>query len=51
MVLASGGVLLQMLPGAFESDIDRIEENLKSVPSVTQMLADGLTPVQMAENS
>lgn len=49
MVLASGGVLLQMLPGAFESDIDRIEENLKSVPSVTQMLADGLTPVQMAE--
>ena len=49
MVLASGGVLLQMLPGAFESDIDRIEENLKSVPSVTRMLADGLTPLQMAE--
>lgn len=49
MVLASGGVLLQMLPGAFESDIDRIEENLKTVPSVTQMLAEGLTPVQMAE--
>jgi molecular chaperone Hsp33 len=49
MVLASGGVLLQMLPGAFESDIDRIEENLKGVPSVTRMLADGLTPVEMAE--
>ena len=49
MVLASGGVLLQMLPGAFESDIDRIEENLKTVPSVTRMLADGLTPVEMAE--
>ena len=49
MVLASGGVLLQMLPGAFESDIDRIEENLKTVPSVTKMLADGLTPLQMAE--
>ena len=49
MVLASGGVLLQMLPGAFDSDIDRIEENLKTVPSVTHMLAEGLTPVQMAE--
>ncbi len=49
MVLASGGVLLQMLPGAFESDIDRIEENLKTVPSVTQMLANGLTPVEMAK--
>ncbi len=49
MVLASGGVLLQMLPGAFESDIDRIEENLKDMPSVTRMLAEGMTPLQMAE--
>lgn len=49
MVLASGGVLLQMLPGAFESDIDRIEENLKDMPSVTRMLADGMTPLDMAK--
>lgn len=37
-VVAAGGFLLQLLPGAKEKTIAMLEENLKKIPSVTDLL-------------
>lgn len=49
-VKRAGGYIAQLLPGAFDSDIDQLEENVNQLPSVTQMLENGLTPEQIAES-
>ncbi len=46
-VLLSGGLLIQLLPGATDADIDRLEENIAKLEPVTTMLAKGLTPLEM----
>lgn len=46
-VAASGGYLLQLLPGADEATIARLERLLPIVPPVSTMLRDGLTPEQI----
>ena len=43
-VLHAGGYLLQLLPGAAERTIVKIEETVKNILSVTQMLSQGNTP-------
>ncbi len=43
-VKAAGGYLLQLLPGAPEEVIGRLEENIRRVGAVTRLLEDGLTP-------
>lgn len=43
-VLHAGGYLLQLLPGAREEVVSQIEETVRNIPSVTQMLSQGLTP-------
>jgi molecular chaperone Hsp33 len=43
-VQAAGGYLIQLLPFADEKCIDIIEENLKKVPPVSSMYAQGMTP-------
>ena len=43
-VLQAGGFLLQLLPGAGEETIGRLERNLDGLPAVTRMLSDGVTP-------
>lgn len=43
-VLKAGGFLIQLLPTADDTTIDAVEEGLQGLPSVTAMLADGLTP-------
>lgn len=43
-VLASGGYIIQLLPGAPEDCIDRLEENIRLAGPVTPMLERGLTP-------
>ncbi len=43
-VRQSGGFIIQMMPFATEETISQIEENLKNVTSVTDMLDQGLTP-------
>ena len=45
----AGGFLLQLLPGADEAEISQLEENIKDLPSVTQMLEDGMTPTEIAQ--
>ena len=42
-VLVSGGFLLQLLPGADNSTIDKIEKNLEKLEPVTTMLAKGMS--------
>ena len=40
-VKAAGGFLAQPLPGASEEDIDRLEQNIGKLSSVTQLLTGG----------
>lgn len=47
-VKKAGGYLIQLLPFAPESCIDKLEENIKKLPSVTQMLSDGLSAEDIA---
>ncbi len=42
-VLLAGGFLIQVLPGAYESDIQRLENDLKDVEAMTTMLAKGMS--------
>lgn len=46
-VAAAGGLLLQLLPFCPEEVIDQIEANVAKLPSVTTMLAQGMTPEQI----
>ncbi len=47
-VQAAGGFLVQLLPGASEETIARLEENVRSLEPVSKMLANGSTPQQIA---
>ena len=46
-VLLSGGLLIQLLPGADDSTIDKIEANVSKLDSVTTMLAKGMSALDM----
>ena len=48
-VLLSGGLLIQLLPGADDSTIDRIEANVAKLDSVTTMLAKGMSALKMCQ--
>ncbi|MBQ1852345.1 MAG: Hsp33 family molecular chaperone HslO [Lachnospiraceae bacterium] len=43
-VACAGGFILQLLPDCPEDVIERIEQNIKDIPSVTDMLSSGMTP-------
>lgn len=47
-VAAAGGYLLQLLPGASEETIDKVEENIRLMPPVSTMIQQGMTPEQIA---
>lgn len=48
-VAVSGGFLIQLLPTADDSIIEKVERGLKGLPSVTKMLADGFTPEEICK--
>lgn len=48
-VKQAGGFIVQLMPFAEDAVIDRLEENLKSIQSVTALLEQGNTPQQMLE--
>ena len=48
-VKQAGGFIIQLLPFASDEVIDKLEENLKNISSVTSMLDGGNTPEQMLE--
>ncbi|MBR5410040.1 MAG: Hsp33 family molecular chaperone HslO [Clostridia bacterium] len=48
-VAKAGGFIIQLLPTADDGVIDRVERDVSKVRPVTQMLADGMTPLEIAE--
>jgi len=48
-VLASGGFILQLLPGTPDEVIDVIEERIAKLPHVSRMIGEGLSPEQILE--
>ncbi|HOO29163.1 MAG TPA: Hsp33 family molecular chaperone HslO, partial [Lachnospiraceae bacterium] len=46
-VRRAGGFIIQLLPGAEESLIGRLEEKLSGMPSVTTLLDEGRTPQEL----
>lgn len=47
----AGGLLIQLLPAADHREIEKLEEMLKTMPPVTQMLLEGSTPEQILERT
>ena len=50
-VLLAGGLLIQLLPGADNSTIDRIEKNLETLEPVTTMLAKGMSILDICKTA
>ena len=48
-VRRAGGFIIQLMPFAQEETIARLEENLKNITSVTELLDRGYTPQQLLE--
>ena len=48
-VKSAGGFLIQLLPFADEKCIDIIEKNLKNIRPISAMLADGISPEEIAD--
>ncbi|MGD8192470.1 Hsp33 family molecular chaperone HslO [Brevibacillus ginsengisoli] len=48
-VIASGGFILQLLPGTTDEVISQIEQRLSGLPQVSRMIGEGLTPEQILE--
>jgi len=46
-VLAAGGFIIQVMPNASEAAISTLEKSLSEIRSVSDMIADGVTPVDM----
>ena len=49
-IKAAGGFIIQLLPTALDDTIDKVEECIKGIPSVTQMLTEGMTPEQICRS-
>ena len=50
-VLLAGGLLIQLLPGADETTIDKIEENVSKLEPMTTMLAKGMSIREICEKA
>ena len=48
-VKSAGGFILQLLPGALESDADKMEKAIAKISSVTQLLDEGKTPEDIVQ--
>ncbi|MFC4389330.1 Hsp33 family molecular chaperone HslO [Gracilibacillus marinus] len=46
-ILAAGGFILQMMPGASEETIAKIEQQIATIPPVSKMIQDGKTPEEI----
>lgn len=46
-ILAAGGFIIQLMPGASEEVIEKIEERLTNATPVSQLINDGLTPEEL----
>lgn len=46
-ILAAGGFLIQVLPGADEETISKLESRLKTIAPISNMIHEGLTPEEI----
>jgi molecular chaperone Hsp33 len=47
--MEAGGFIIQLMPETTDETIGQLEANISNLPSVTSMLADGLTPEEILE--
>ena len=45
----AGGYMVQLLPGALDSEIDQLEANVAKAPSITHMMKDGLSQEEIMQ--
>lgn len=50
-VSQAGGFILQLMPDCPEDVIETLERNIKGIPSVTEMLAGGMSPTDILERT
>ena len=50
-VLLAGGLLIQLLPGAFDDTIDKLEKNIEKLEPVTTMLAKGMSILDICKTA
>jgi molecular chaperone Hsp33 len=48
-ILASGGFILQLMPGTDDETITQIEERLSKIPPISKLIEKGLTPEEVLE--
>ncbi|HZG72834.1 MAG TPA: Hsp33 family molecular chaperone HslO [Chondromyces sp.] len=46
-ILAAGGFIIQLMPGAGEETISAIEKRIESIPPVSKLIEKGLTPEEL----
>ncbi|MBQ2974391.1 MAG: Hsp33 family molecular chaperone HslO [Clostridia bacterium] len=49
-VNVAGGFIIQLLPTAMDDTIDKVEECIKGLEPITQMLANGMTPEEICRH-
>ena len=50
-ILHAGGFLIQLLPGATEETIEKVEEGIKGIKPVTELLSEGKTPEEILKEA
>ncbi|KAB8126411.1 Hsp33 family molecular chaperone HslO [Gracilibacillus oryzae] len=48
-ILAAGGFVLQMMPGASEETIAKVEKQIESIDPISKLIQDGKTPEEILE--
>jgi molecular chaperone Hsp33 len=48
-ILASGGFILQLMPGTEDETITKIEERLSKIPPISKLIEKGLSPEEVLE--
>ncbi len=50
-VMLAGGLLIQLLPGADDDTVDRLEKNVEKLEPVTTMLAKGMSIIEICKTA
>ncbi|WML42538.1 Hsp33 family molecular chaperone HslO [Neobacillus sp. PS3-40] len=48
-ILAAGGFIFQLMPGTEDETITKIEERLKTIPPISRLIQQGLSPEEILE--
>lgn len=48
VVRAAGGVMVQIMPGASDEVVSRLEASIKNAPHTTELIREGATPLELA---